>query len=66
MRTSLKTRLLAFLITCLLLSTAVNQASAYIPCQCNNPPDQCTCFIQLGDKSLAVEKSSVYCGIRDT
>ena len=31
-------------------------AFAHIPCRCNNPPDQCTCFIQLGDQGLAVEK----------
>ncbi len=43
---------LLFIIVCL---SASKYASALIPCQCNNPPEQCTCFIQLGDKGLAVK-----------
>lgn len=49
-------RLLAFLVVFYSLFSAIIPAYAYIPCMCNNPPDQCTCFIQLGDKGLAVEK----------
>ena len=45
----------AFIILITLFSITVH-AYAHIPCRCNNPPDQCTCFIQLGDKGLAVEK----------
>lgn len=44
------------IIVLMLLSLIAEDAFAYIPCMCNNPPDQCTCFIQLGDKGLPVEK----------
>lgn len=49
-------RLLAFFITLVVFSSITIHSYAYIPCMCNNPPDQCTCFIQLGDKGLAVER----------
>lgn len=49
-------RLLAFLVVFFSLFTIIIPAYAHIPCMCNKPPDQCTCFIQLGDKGLAVEK----------
>ncbi len=45
-----------FLITLIIFSTLIKSAFAYIPCMCNNPPDQCTCFIQLGDHGYAVKK----------
>ena len=32
-------------------------AVAHIACQCGNPADQCICFVQLGDKGLAVRKT---------
>ena len=49
-------RLFAFLIVLVALFSASVSAFAHIPCMCDNPPDKCTCFIQLGDKGLAVEK----------
>ena len=49
-------RLLAFLVVFFSLFTTIIPAYAHIPCLCYNPPDQCTCFIQVGDKGLAVEK----------
>ena len=51
-----KIRLLIFLIVLTALSSAIEWAFAHIPCMCDNPPDQCTCFIQLGDKGFAVKK----------
>ena len=45
-----------FLIMLIVLSSLIESAFAHIPCQCKNPPDQCTCFIQLGDKGYAVNK----------
>ncbi len=48
-------RLLSFFVFLITLSSIFFSAVAYIPCQCNNPPDQCACFIQLGDKGLAVK-----------
>ena len=56
MKTIGKIRLLAFFITLVVFSSITIHSYAYIPCMCNNPPDQCTCFIQLGDKGLAVER----------
>lgn len=47
---------LAFLVFLFVLISFAIHAYAHIPCQCDNPPDQCTCFIQLGDKGLAVER----------
>lgn len=44
--------ILSFLVVLFLMTI---NAYAEIPCLCNNPPDQCTCFIQLGDKGLAVQ-----------
>ena len=44
-----------FLIMLIVLSSLIESAFAHIPCQCKNPPDQCTCFIQLGDHGFAVE-----------
>ena len=44
------------LLVLLVLLSCTERASAYIPCFCNNPPEQCTCFIQLGDKGYAVER----------
>ena len=45
-----------FLITLIAFSMLTEGAFAHIPCMCNNPPDQCTCFIQLGDKGFAVKR----------
>lgn len=50
-----KRALAFFVILAALFLLAVN-AYAYIPCMCDNPSEQCTCFIQLGDKGLAVER----------
>ena len=50
-----KHRLLALLIFLLYVLSSASQALAHIPCMCGNPKDQCTCFIQLGDKGLPVE-----------
>ncbi len=52
----LRKRLLAFLIVLVSLFSTIISAYAHIPCVCDNPPDQCTCFIQLGDKGYAVER----------
>ena len=49
-------RFLAFFVAFVTLFLISIPAYAHIPCMCDNPPDQCTCFIQLGDKGLAVEK----------
>ena len=49
-------RFLAFFVVLVSLFSILFPAYAHIPCMCNNPPDQCTCFIQLGDKGLAVER----------
>ena len=49
-------RVLTFLVILVTFISITISAYAHIPCQCNNPPDQCACFIQLGDKGLAVEK----------
>ena len=49
-------RLLLFFIILSAFSLTCEYAAAHIPCICNNPPEQCVCFIQLGDKGLAVEK----------
>ncbi len=49
-----KKRLLAFFAVLIALFLTIISAYAHIPCMCKNPPDQCTCFIQLGDKGLAV------------
>ena len=49
-------RRLGFLFLLVIFVSFAAQASAHIPCRCNNPPDQCTCFIQLGDRGLAVER----------
>lgn len=49
-------RLIAFLAVIVIVFSITIYAYAHIPCLCNNPSDQCTCFIQLGDKGLAVEK----------
>ena len=51
-----RNRLIAFCIVLITLFSISIHAYAYIPCKCNNPPDKCTCFIQLGDKGLAVER----------
>lgn len=51
-----KKGILMFLVVALFISFCRENAFAYIPCMCNNPSDQCTCFIQLGDKGLAVKK----------
>lgn len=48
-------RFLIFLIISAILFSVTESAFAYIPCMCNNPADQCTCFIQLGDKGLPVK-----------
>ena len=50
-----KERILIVLILLTFLSSLIERAFAYIPCMCNNPPDQCACFIQLGDQGLAVQ-----------
>ncbi len=55
-KTISKIHFLVFFITLVVFSSITIHAYAHIPCMCNNPPDQCTCFIQLGDKGLAVEK----------
>ncbi len=49
-------RFLAFFVALVTLFSISIPAYAHIPCMCNNPPDQCTCFIQLGDKGLAVKR----------
>ncbi len=56
LRKSDRKRLLSFCIVLITLFSISIHAYAHIPCRCNNPPDQCTCFIQLGDKGLAVER----------
>lgn len=50
-----KKRFVAFLCILIVFSVIIGQASADIPCLCGNPPDQCTCFIQMGDKGPAVK-----------
>ena len=47
---------LTLLVLLIALFSTTGHAYAHIPCMCNNPSDQCTCFIQLGDKGLAVER----------
>ena len=56
LRTRFRIRLFAFFILLITLFLITIHAHAHIPCMCNNPPDQCTCFIQLGDKGFAVEQ----------
>lgn len=51
----LRKRITICVIVFLAFFLAASPACAYIPCQCDNPPDQCTCFIQLGDKGPAVK-----------
>ena len=52
----MKKRFLAFFAVLVSLFSTIISAYAQIPCVCDNPPDQCTCFIQLGDKGYAVER----------
>jgi len=52
----LRKRFLAFLVVLVSLFSTIIPAYAHIPCVCDNLPDQCTCFIQLGDKGYAVER----------
>ena len=52
----LKKRPVAFFCILIVFSVIIGQASADIPCLCGNPPDQCTCFIQMGDKGPAVKE----------
>ena len=52
----MKKRFLAFFVVLVSLFSTIVSAYAHIPCVCDNPPDQCTCFIQLGDKGYAVER----------
>lgn len=52
----MRNRCMVFFLTLVCLFLMIIPAYAYIPCLCKNPPDQCTCFIQLGDKGLAVER----------
>ena len=47
----------------IVLSSLIESAFAHISCQCKNPPDQCTCFIQLGDHGFAVEL--IICRLQD-
>ena len=56
MRAKGKRFLNVFLIMLIVISTLIDNAYAHIPCQCYNQPDQCTCFIQLGDQGYAVKK----------
>ena len=51
-----KDLLKGFLFMLIVFSALTESAFAHIPCQCDNLPDQCTCFIQLGDKGYAVKK----------
>jgi len=51
-----KHQLTVFLVIIIVFSSLIESAFAYIPCQCKNPPEQCTCFIQLGDKGYAVKQ----------
>ncbi|MBR3494354.1 MAG: peptidoglycan-binding protein [Clostridia bacterium] len=39
----------------MLCFTFCNCAYAHIPCECYHSPEECTCFIQLGDQGKAVE-----------
>ena len=55
MSTLRKIAVFALILIVLCAVTNIECAKAYIPCLCSNPKDQCTCFIQLGDKGLAVE-----------
>ena len=55
-RGSAMRKTIALLLIVFSLLSFAHLASAHIPCMCDNPPDQCTCFIQLGDKGLAVKK----------
>jgi len=48
--------LAVFLLVLAVLSVSAEHAFAHIPCLCSNPPDQCTCFIQLGDTGFAVQQ----------
>ena len=52
----MRKRFLVLLVVLVSLFSNAIHAYAHIPCMCNNPPDQCTCFIQLGDKGLAEGK----------
>ena len=52
----MKKRFLAFLVILVSFFSTIIPAYAHIPCMCDNPPDQCTCFVQLGDKGYAVER----------
>ena len=56
MKTKAQLRYLVFFGILIALLSTMDCAYAHIPCMCNNSPDQCTCFIQLGDKGLAVKK----------
>lgn len=56
MRTKDKKPFLTILLIFVLIFSTSVHAFALIPCQCNNPPDQCNCFIQLGDKGPAVRE----------
>ena len=56
LRTRNKIRFLALFVMFIALFSITIDAYAHIPCMCNNAPDQCVCFIQLGDKGLAVEQ----------
>lgn len=49
-------QILSFVCILIVLFLTVDSAYAHIPCLCNNPQDQCTCFIQLGDKGPAVKE----------
>ncbi len=52
----MKKRFLALLVILVSFFSTIIPAYAHIPCMCDNPPDQCTCFIQLGDKGYAMER----------
>lgn len=50
-------RVLTLILICSILTMLFGSAVAHIACQCGNPADQCICFVQLGDKGLAVRKT---------
>ncbi len=49
-------RFLTFFIMLIASFSITVHAYAYIPCMCKKSPDQCECFIQLGDKGPAVKQ----------
>ena len=49
-------RHLLFLLSIMGVWATYSKGFATIPCMCSNPPDHCTCFIQLGDIGFPVKR----------